>query len=259
MIANKLVIDTSQYGNIYVTGDLHGRKKYLIKELGIIGFDYTQDLLISVGDLIDRGDEDLATLELVDNFANNRGDLNFFKACIGNHELMAYKALKPNHTVEELLDDLSSHLWFYNGGGWFYGMLQLCENENEESMMYKRLRKDVLSCIEKMYAEIELVVDGITVKVSHSGRFDGNFKLPINLDEYEIDLDNQNIDPFWSRDYDRTPIKDTLFIHGHTPQKHIPHFLKESGTMLIDSGVAYRPDRLKVFNIEDLVKMYKGD
>jgi serine/threonine protein phosphatase 1 len=64
-------------------------------------FNPYQDLLISVGDLIDRGPESLKCLQLINE--------KWFYAVRGNHEQMA-------------LDALESHayaLWLMNGGVWF--------------------------------------------------------------------------------------------------------------------------------------------
>ncbi|EOA4941290.1 metallophosphoesterase, partial [Escherichia coli] len=48
-------IDGSKYRNIWVAGDLHGCYTNLMNKLDTIGFDTKKDLLISVGDLVDRG------------------------------------------------------------------------------------------------------------------------------------------------------------------------------------------------------------
>ncbi len=50
-------IDGTKYRNVWVVGDLHGCYTRLMSELHRVDFDPAQDLLISVGDLIDRGTE----------------------------------------------------------------------------------------------------------------------------------------------------------------------------------------------------------
>ena len=58
-------IDGSKYRNIWVVGDLHGCYTNLMKKLETIGFDTKKlrdlrvHLLISVGDLVDRGTENV--------------------------------------------------------------------------------------------------------------------------------------------------------------------------------------------------------
>lgn len=67
-------------GRDFVVGDLHGHRDLLEQELQRIGFDTTRDRLFSVGDLVDRGPDSLATLVLLDE--------PWFHAVLGNHELM---------------------------------------------------------------------------------------------------------------------------------------------------------------------------
>jgi len=67
-------------GRDLVVGDLHGHRSLLEQELDRLGFDPSCDRVISVGDLIDRGPESLATLSLIEE--------PWFHAVLGNHELM---------------------------------------------------------------------------------------------------------------------------------------------------------------------------
>ncbi|HBY9796157.1 TPA: YlcG family protein [Klebsiella pneumoniae] len=48
-------INGADWRNIWVVGDLHGCYTNLMNRLDGVGFDPAQDLLVSVGDLIDRG------------------------------------------------------------------------------------------------------------------------------------------------------------------------------------------------------------
>ena len=61
-------------------GDLHGHRSLLEEQLDRFGFDPSCDRVLSVGDLIDRGPESLATLSLLEE--------PWFHAVLGNHELM---------------------------------------------------------------------------------------------------------------------------------------------------------------------------
>lgn len=51
--------------NIWVVGDLHGCYTLLMQHLNRVAFQPMQDLLISVGDLIDRGSEDVECLMML--------------------------------------------------------------------------------------------------------------------------------------------------------------------------------------------------
>lgn len=58
-------INGDSYQNIYVVGDLHGCYDLLMAELEKVEFNKETDLLISVGDLIDRGKQNLECLQLL--------------------------------------------------------------------------------------------------------------------------------------------------------------------------------------------------
>ncbi len=84
-------IDGSKYRNIWVVGDLHGCYTNLMKKLETIGFDTKKDLLISVGDLVDRGTENVECLELI--------TFPWFRAVRGNHEQMMIDGLSERGNV----------------------------------------------------------------------------------------------------------------------------------------------------------------
>lgn len=75
-----LRITANAKGRDLVVGDLHGHRSLLEKALDQIAFDPRRDRVLSVGDLIDRGPESLATLSLIDE--------PWFYPVLGNHELM---------------------------------------------------------------------------------------------------------------------------------------------------------------------------
>jgi serine/threonine protein phosphatase 1 len=92
--ANKL-------GRDLVVGDLHGcvdALRYLLKELA---FDSTRDRLFSVGDLVDRGNDSMAAIELIDK--------PWFFPVLGNHE----DALCAVATGR-----MQRHQWYAMGGAW---------------------------------------------------------------------------------------------------------------------------------------------
>ena len=91
--------------NVYVVGDIHGNYSLLREKLKELKFDYNKDLLIAVGDLVDRGLENEKCVGLLNE--------HWFISIKGNHEDFCYKGM---------MDD---HIKFYhrmnnNGGSWFY-------------------------------------------------------------------------------------------------------------------------------------------
>lgn len=96
-------ITGADWRNIWVVGDLHGCYSLLEQKLAALEFDKQQDLLISVGDLTDRGSENIACLTLITE--------PWFRAIRGNHEEMM---------LDALLHHRDAGLWQMNGGEWFF-------------------------------------------------------------------------------------------------------------------------------------------
>ncbi|WP_368940996.1 protein-serine/threonine phosphatase [Citrobacter werkmanii] len=94
-------IAATNWRHVWVVGDLHGCFSLLMAKLRQCHFDPWQDLLVSVGDVIDRGPDSLCCLRLMRK--------SWIVAVRGNHEQMALDALA---TGEQLS-------WFMNGGAWF--------------------------------------------------------------------------------------------------------------------------------------------
>lgn len=95
-------IDGTRFRHIYVVGDIHGCLKQLNLLLDSHQFSREQDLLISVGDLIDRGENSPGCLALLEQ--------PWFACVKGNHEQMGLDALRGQHVSR----------WLSNGGDWFY-------------------------------------------------------------------------------------------------------------------------------------------
>jgi serine/threonine protein phosphatase 1 len=88
-------------GRDFVVGDLHGcvdALRYLLRE---IGFDGSRDRLFSVGDLIDRGTDSLAAIELIDK--------PWFYPVLGNHE---------DSLIAVATGSMRRQAWYAIGGAW---------------------------------------------------------------------------------------------------------------------------------------------
>ena len=88
-------------GRDFVVGDLHGcvdALRYLLHE---IGFDGARDRLFSVGDLVDRGTDSLAAVDLIDK--------PWFYPVLGNHE---------DSLIAVATGAMRRHAWYAIGGAW---------------------------------------------------------------------------------------------------------------------------------------------
>ena len=95
-------LSAKTWRNIWVVGDLHGCRAQLDSQLILHDFDKEHDLLLSVGDLIDRGPDSPGCLQLLQE--------PWFRCVRGNHEQMALSALEGQDPM----------LWMMNGGDWFW-------------------------------------------------------------------------------------------------------------------------------------------
>ena len=93
-------------GRVFFIGDLHGCYNALTEALKRVDFNPTAgDILVSVGDLIDRGPDNLRCLELLNE--------PWFYAVRGNHEDLAIMHLQ--HPGMEPV----RRMWAQNGGRWY--------------------------------------------------------------------------------------------------------------------------------------------
>ena len=112
-------------GRTLIMGDLHGCYQQLLARLSQLHFSPEQgDCLIGLGDLTDRGQDNLASLRLLHQ--------PWFHTIRGNHEQLMLMALLGNSRQ-------ARQLWFCNGGCWFD---QLSEIEQAEvrALCLERIR-----------------------------------------------------------------------------------------------------------------------
>lgn len=124
MIGNRVFLPVGK-GRTFVCGDLHGSFSRLIAFMDFIGFDKEQDRMISVGDLVDRGPNNMDCLRLLNQ--------PWFYAVKGNHEQMMYDACHSN---------MWESIWRRNGGDWksretsgYQELSELAHKSNELPIM----------------------------------------------------------------------------------------------------------------------------
>ena len=140
------ILDTEIKGKLYAVGDLHGCYNLLMNRLKEIGFDFENDLLVAVGDLVDRGTQNLQCIELLSQkwFTSVRG--NHEDLCIGGLDNLAYKKCHIS-----------------NGGEWFY-----------------RLDGQAMYNIAKTFAQLPVVLE-----VNHKGKTFGFVHGHIEQNDWE--------------------------------------------------------------------------
>ncbi|MFP4864197.1 metallophosphoesterase [Providencia rettgeri] len=201
-----LRIDGDQYRHIWVVGDIHGCFDLLNEKLQQIEFSKEKDLLISVGDLIDRGDQNVECLDLINE--------HWFRAVRGNHEQMA---------IDALCNTGNTRSWIYNGGDWFF-----MQDYDDEV-----LSRACLAKAEHLPLIIEVNVNDNKIVIAHAD---------YPSDEYEFGklVNEQRV--IWSReriggDNVREIKGADLFLFGHTPM--IKGAVKRANQEYIDTGAVF--------------------
>jgi len=133
-------------GRLFAVGDLHGSYNLLMLRLGEIGFDFENDLLVAVGDLVDRGAQNIECVGLLSK--------PWFTSVRGNHEDLC---------IHGLHDESYKRCHISNGGQWFYML--------DGQAMYN---------IAKVFAELPIVLE-----VNHNGKKFGFVHGHIEQNDWE--------------------------------------------------------------------------
>lgn len=201
-------IDGSKYRNIWVAGDLHGCYTNLMNKLDTIGFDNKKDLLISVGDLVDRGAENVECLELI--------TFPWFRAVRGNHEHMM---------IDGLSERGNANHWLLNGGVWFFNL------DYDKEILAKALAHKA----EELPLIIELVSKGKKYVICHADYPCDEYEFGKPVDHQQVIWNRERISN--SQDGIVKEIKGAdTFIFGHTPAVKP---LKFANQMYIDTGAVF--------------------
>ncbi|WP_444902548.1 metallophosphoesterase [Microbulbifer sp. SSSA007] len=101
-------IDRNSKGRDFLVGDVHGYLSQLKVQLSGLSFDPNVDRLFFLGDIVDRGPESAALVEMVDQ--------RTYISILGNHEAM---------TIAGFENPTSIQVHLSNGGAWFYKLSPL--------------------------------------------------------------------------------------------------------------------------------------
>lgn len=119
IMQNVKVWDKPIIGRLFAVGDIHGCYNLLMNRLKEIGFDFDKDLLVAVGDLVDRGVQNVECVNLIDE--------PWFTSIRGNHEDLV---------IMGNINKSYYHCHIQNGGKWFYELEYL-----EQQEIIKKLKK----------------------------------------------------------------------------------------------------------------------
>lgn len=243
--------EENKIGRDFVIGDLHGSYKLLMKFMYAIGFDKKKDRLFSVGDLVDRGQQSLECLRLINE--------PWFFPVLGNHEQMMYCAIDPYGDREWLY----ANAFFKNGGSWISGydvidkraeLKDLCETlatmprvrtikgSNKVHIIHAELTSDV-PITDAMIEDNETLTE-----MCESQAYDGDssmwgrvvFGQFYNMPPENEKVKQSKLDIFNSDDL-------SLIISGHTIVKQPIRFGK---LLNLDTGAWFSPRPLSVYDVQ---------
>lgn len=201
-------INGADWRNIWVVGDLHGCHTLLMNRLDEVGFDAAKDLLISVGDLIDRGTESVECLELI--------TMPWFRSVLGNHERMM---------LDAITDCGNTRLWTYNGGGWFFNL----DYDKE------RQANALLNKVAELPLIIELESNDKRIVICHADYPDNEYAFDKPVPEEMVIWNRERVSDSWDGITSEITGAD-LFIFGHTPARQP---LKYANQIYIDTGAVF--------------------
>ena len=219
-VVKELYVDSES--RLFIVSDIHGEFKLLESSLQQLGFKEGKDILVCVGDLIDRGDESEKTLR------------KFLFDCSGS-----YYSVRGNH--DEFMVDNNWDLQFYNGGSW------ILDTDYESRVAYGEIINKILP-----YA-IEIHYNGKVYGVVHA-------EVPLEFSSWddfcEVLQHNSRLkqECLWNREivefqnsYKDAHLEGVDFVfHGHTPVNE-PKAV--ANRHYIDTGAVFKNGYLTVVEI----------
>ena len=200
-------LNGAAWRRIWVVGDLHGCRRELDALLQQHQFDPQQDLLISVGDIIDRGPDSLGCLALLEE--------PWFRCVRGNHEEMALSALQGQEMA----------LWQMNGGDWFFRLRGAALSAARHAL--QRCRELPLI--------LHLQLDERIIVIAHADYPAREYALNKPLDWQQVVWSRQRLEAMESGE--RAGIRGAdAFYFGHTPLKQS---LTIANLHYIDTGAVF--------------------
>lgn len=200
-------LNGAAWRRIWVVGDLHGCRRELDALLQQHQFDPQQDLLISVGDIIDRGPDSLGCLALLEE--------PWFRCVRGNHEEMALSALQGQEMA----------LWQMNGGDWFFRL---------RGAALIAARHALRRCCE-LPLILHLQLEERIIVIAHADYPAREYALNKPLDWLQVVWSRQRLEAMESGE--RAGIRGAdAFYFGHTPLKQP---LTIANLHYIDTGAVF--------------------
>jgi serine/threonine protein phosphatase 1 len=210
---------------LLVFGDIHGKWDRFMMAYQKAAFNPDKDLLIFLGDYLDRGEQPVPVMEWVMEHLGQK-HIVFLR---GNHEQMFYTAVKAKDEPDNLLSFLFGSpkaLWLNNGGS-------ITLSEIEKTDRKDRLIDSWLKLIEQLPLYTEVKVNGRIYWFMHA---DCEPDVPLAEQKTKTLL--------WNRSLAMHPQLHQgkqIIVLGHTPVQALgyqanPQWLQDGRLVLMDTG-----------------------
>jgi len=214
-----------KYDRLLVIGDIHGKWERFKSVYDKVGFNPEKDLIVFLGDYLDRGDAPVPVMEWVMEHYGQK-NMVFLR---GNHEQMFYDAfLEVQNSGGHNAFSLNSSLarWLVNGG-------QITYEEIRKTGRKDELISNWLRLIAKLPLCTEMVVNDQTYWFMHANC---NPDLPL--------AEQDDVDLLWRRTLAERPelhCGEQIIVLGHTPVQALgyeakPQWLQNGRLVLMDTG-----------------------
>jgi serine/threonine protein phosphatase 1 len=218
-------VERNTLGRDFVVGDIHGCYNLLCKGLIDIEFDFKKDRLFAVGDLVDRGLQNMEVLR----FFQRKAQLY---TVLGNHESMMMDYVSPGLGS-------NGEVWKRNGGDW-YDRLTGSE-EDELNLLVEWIYKMVPYVI-------EIDHERGPVFISHATPLSEYTDIKMGANKESLIWDRSTL--YWARakSQNETKMNDRfqhITYHGHTPLKSV---FKAGNSTWLDTG-AFATENLTILEI----------
>lgn len=200
-------LNGADWRQIFIVGDLHGCLGMLQEELAERRFDAERDLLIAVGDLIDRGPDSYGCAKLLNE--------PWFRSVRGNHEEMAIGALSRGEHQQ----------WIGNGGDWFYRLEGMKMIEAKHALSRCRL----------MPLIIHLQLAERVVVVAHADYPADRYSWQAEVDPFKVVWSRSRVEQVQQGRGEAISGADAFYF-GHTP---LAKPLSAANLHFIDTGAVF--------------------
>ena len=210
---------------LLVFGDIHGKWNRFVEAYRKVGFDPDKDMMVFLGDYLDRGEQPVPVTEWVLEHFGQR-HMIFLR---GNHEQMFYNAMREKEETSNLLSFLFGSprsLWLNSGGS-------ITSSEIEKTGRKERLVDSWLKLIEQLHLYTEIEVNGKIYWFMHA---DCEPDVPLTEQKTKTLL--------WDRSLAMHPQLHQgkqIIVLGHTPVQALgyqarPQWLQDGRLVLMDTG-----------------------